>query len=209
MIEYIDKTHTYLHNGVQIPSISDFLHYLLPDKYKSIDKEVLNKKAEFGTKVHEAIEMFENLYKTTNTPVLEENISLVIDTKKLDIYQEQCLRQYLKLKYKYDIQVVEQEQIVTNGSIAGRLDMIAFVENENSLVDIKTTAQLDKEYLSWQLSLYSYLYNPQAKFSKLYCLWLPKKDLGQLVEIEYKPKKEIEKKLKEFLKIYNKDELNI
>ena len=34
-------------------------------------------------------------------------------------------------------------------------------------------------------------------FEKYYCIWLPKKELGQLVEIKPKTKEEILKKLEE------------
>ena len=41
--------------------------------------------------------------------------------------------------------------------------------------DIKTTYKLDKDYVSWQLSIYAYLFelcNPGVKVNNLYGLWL-------------------------------------
>ena len=73
--------------------------------------------------------------------------------------------------------------------------MIAIVNDEECLIDIKTTAELDKEYLSWQLSMYELAIG--KKFKKLYCLWLPKGGLGKLIEIERIEKEEIEKILGE------------
>ena len=74
--------------------------------------------------------------------------------------------------------------------------MSANVNGEYSLIDIKTTAELDLEYLSWQISLYDY---PNMKrHDKLYALWLPKRDLGKLVEIPRKSNKEIEELLERF-----------
>ena len=79
---------------------------------------------------------------------------------------------------------------------AGRLDMIAFINRRRCLIDIKTTAELDKESLSWQLSLYEFASG--ERFLALYCLWLPKGKRGQLVKIERKTEEEILKKLGEF-----------
>lgn len=50
------------------------------------------------------------------------------------------------------------------------------------LIDTKTTSGgLDKDYLSWQLSVYAYLFelqNPHLKVSELYGLWLRHSDCG-------------------------------
>ena len=178
-IEYLDEEHIYLCNGVIVPSVSQVLHLIFPDKYKNVDKKILNAKAKYGTEIHNYVEQYEN--------------GLI--TQKLNYIQEASFRQYLKLKDKYNIEVLEQEKIVNYKDIyAGRFDMIANIGTDCCLCDIKTTASLDKEYLSWQLSLYKYAYGKE--FDKLYAIWLPKKDLGKLVEIEIKSKEEIEELLK-------------
>ena len=184
-IEYLDEEHIYLCNGVIVPSVSEVLHLIFPDKYKNVDKKILNAKAKYGTQLHNYIEQYEN--------------GLI--TQELNYIQEASFRQYLKLKDKYVIEVLEQEQIVNYKDIyAGRFDMTANVVTDYCLCDIKTTAELDKEYLSWQLSLYEYASG--KKFDKLYAIWLPKKDLGKLVEIERKSKEEIEKLLKKVEEIW-------
>jgi hypothetical protein len=72
--------------------------------------------------------------------------------------------------------------------------MIAMIQSFNSLTDVKTTYHLDREYLSWQLSMYERaymkLYN-KPQFDKLYCIWLPKRKGAELVEIERKSEQEI------------------
>ena len=109
------------------------------------------------------------------------------------MYQKKSLEEYKKLKNEYKIEVLSQEQIVSyKYEFAGRLDMIANVNGVKCLLDIKTTSSVDKEYLSWQLSLYEYALG--EKFEDLYCIWLPKKGLGKLIKIERKTKKEIERK---------------
>lgn len=97
---------------------------------------------------------------------------------------------------KYKIEPLEHEKIVSyKYSYSGTLDLIANVDGVRSLCDIKFTAELDKEYLSWQLGMYALALGEE--FDKYYCVWLPKKRLGQLVEIIPKSKKEILKKLEE------------
>lgn len=199
MIEFIEEGHLYLKDGVLLPSVSEILHFIFPDKYKSVDQEVLNKKAEYGSKVHESIEHYENVLTRTSK---EEAFISTKGILNLDINQEFSLRQYIRLKDKYNIEVLEQEQIINyKDDYAGRFDMIAKVNNELSLCDIKTTAVLDKEYLSWQLSLYELAHMAMygtSKFEKLYAIWLPKRSYGELVEIERKSISELLKVLKNF-----------
>lgn len=179
-VEYFDDIHKYLVNGVIVPSVTEILQKIYPDKYKNVPRETLKRKAAYGTIIHNYIEQYEK--------------GLI--TIKLDYIQEASFGQYLRLKDKHNIKVLEQEKIVNYKDIyAGRFDMVAEVNGSRCLCDIKTTASLDKEYLSWQLSLYEFAYG--KRFDKLYAIWLPKKDLGRLVEIKRKSKKEINKVLEE------------
>lgn len=183
MIEYIDQDHVYLYNGEIIPSVTQILSFIFPDKYKGVPEFILKNKANYGSKIHEAIEKFEN-----------EGI-----IEKLDYIQEASFKQYLRLKKEYKIEVIDQEKIIHYKDIyAGRYDMSANVNGEYNLIDIKTTSELDIEYLSWQLSLYDF--PSKKRHEKLYALWLPKKNLGKLVEIPRKSDEEIKEKLKELIK---------
>lgn len=179
-LEYIESKHLYLYKGVIIPSVTQILGRLFPNKYKGIPESILRNKADYGTKVHKIIEDLEN------------NKEYDIDSEYIKI----SIDQYKKLKEKNNIKVIEQEKLICyEGIYAGRFDMIATIGEYNCLCDIKTTAQLDKEYLSWQLSLYELGYG--KKFDKFYVIWLPKKGLAELIEIERIDKKEIEKLLEE------------
>ncbi len=202
-IRFIEEGHIYLLDETYVlPSVSEILKFIFHDKYKGIDKEILNRKADFGTKVHRVIELSEqsspisptNSFASVNDEIYKEFAELL-----KNMYVEASFNQYKKLVKKYNIEVLEQEQIVSYENIfAGRLDMIGNVDGCYSLLDIKTTADLDKEYLSWQLSLYELALGKQ--FEKLYCIWLPKKELGQLVEIERINKIDLVNKIEEFKK---------
>lgn len=186
MVEFIEDGHIYLINGVIVPSVSDIIKFIFPNKYGNVPEQILSAKAEFGTIVHKAVECLE---KGEDLP-------------KLDFYQELCLKEFKKLKERYKIETKEQETMVSYGEhYCGRFDMIANINGYYSLCDIKTTAKLDLESLSWQLSYYALAHNPEkyeTEFEKFYAIWLPKKDLGQVVEIERKSKNELLKKLEEF-----------
>ena len=189
MIEFIEEGHIYLMDGVIIPSVSEILLFIFPNKYAGKAKEILNKKAEYGSKIHETIEC------------IEQNKTF----PELDSIQEFSISQYKRLKEKYKIEVINQEQMINfKDKYCGRFDMIANVNGFYSLCDIKTTATLDKEYLSWQLSFYELAFISMygvSNFDKLYAIWLPKKGYGEVVEIERKSKSELLEKLKVFERI--------
>ena len=187
MIEFLEEPHLYLKDGILVKSVTQILQLIFPDKYKGIDLKILNKKAIFGTEGHSIIEYLD----VSDLDKAKKEI-LTIQNKQLQI----CIREYLRLVKKYKIEPLEHEMIVSYDYIyCGTLDMIANVNNIESLIDIKFTAELDKKYLSWQLGMYALALG--RTFKKNYCLWLPKNNLGQLVEIVPKTKDEILKKLEE------------
>ena len=201
MITFLDEPHIYLVDGIITPSVSEILHFIFPEKYKGVDKRILNRKAEYGTTIHESIEMYEANIQTMQ---LEDAFNVVIQAKDLNYIQEASLRQYVKLKREKKLMVLEQEKMIQyQRKYAGRFDMIANVNGALSLCDIKTTAQLDEEYLSWQLSYYELAMG--KTFDKLYAIWLPKKGLGVLKEVKRKPKEILLKKLNEFLEVYENE----
>lgn len=192
MIEFLKEEHLYLVDGVITPSVTQILQFLFPDKYKDVPPEILVKKAEYGSILHKVIEIAEQ-EQTFEINTLKQKI------KGINYLIESSFKQYLKIKEKYNLEVIEQEQIVAYKDLyCGTFDMVANVEGVKSLIDIKTTAELDIEYLSWQLSFYELAKG--EKFKKLYVIWLPKKGLGQLIEIPRKSKEELLEVLDKYLK---------
>ena len=183
-VEYFDDIHKYLVNGVIVPSVTEILEKIFPNKYKNVPRETLMRKANYGTIIHNYIEQYENGFIT----------------QELNYIQEASFRQYLKLKDKYNINVLEQEKIVNYKDVyAGRFDIYGEVNGVISLCDIKTTASLDKEYLKYQLNLYRFASKDKNKIKKLYAIWLRPRELGKLVEIEIMSDKEIKDLLKEVI----------
>lgn len=189
MLEFIEKEHLYLYEGVIIPSVSEILAFIFPNKYEGIPKWILENKAEYGTLVHKLCEELD-LGKSFEELKQEYDFNYII---------EASLKQHLKLKEKYNIEPISMEKRVCyQGLYAGTYDLEANINDEFSLIDRKTTAELDKEYLSWQLSFYELASG--KTYDKFYVEWLPKKELGQVVEIERKTKKELLKVLDDYFK---------
>lgn len=138
-LEYIDDIHTYLIDGVIVPSITQILKIKFGNKYAGVDKEVLKRAAEKGTEVHEAIENYEKLNVET------------VGCQELKDYK------FLKKQYKFECLDNEVPIILFKDDepiAAGRLDLVLKIGDEVGLGDIKRTSTLDKEYLAYQLNLY-------------------------------------------------------
>ena len=187
MLEFLEKEHLYLKDGILVKSVTQILELIFPNKYKNVDKEILNKKAEFGTQGHAIIEHLD----LNNTDIVE-NLNLMGYSGELI----QCIEEYINLCKTFKIEPLEHEKKVSYEYLyAGTLDLIANVDGIESLCDIKFTYKCDKEYLSWQLGMYALALDKE--FKKYYCVWLKKGCLGKLVEITPKTKEEILKKLEE------------
>ena len=137
-LEYIDDIHTYIVDGIIVPSITQILKHKFSNKYSNVAKEVLNKAAEMGTAVHTAIEKY---CKTGE----EEDLKEVRNFK------------FLQKQYKFDVLENEMPIILFLNDVpiaAGRLDLVLKMDDVIGGADIKRTATLDKEYLFYQLNLY-------------------------------------------------------
>jgi hypothetical protein len=189
MIEFVEEGHLYLYNGVIIPSVSNILAFIFPNKYKDVPDYILQNKAEYGSLVHELVEQLEN-GKTIEELKQDYEFNYIV---------EASLEQHLRLKKEYEIETISQEEMVCyKGLYAGRYDSEAMIKGELSLVDRKTTAELDKDYLSWQLSFYELASG--KTYDKFYVEWLPKKELGQLIEIPKKSKEELLEVLEKYFR---------
>lgn len=139
LLEYIDETHTYIYDGVILPSITQILKSKFGNKYNGVSKEVLQKASEKGTEVHQAIE----------------------DYEKRSIENENCLelRNYKFLKKHYNFNCIDNEVPIVlfhkgKPVSAGRVDLILEDEGKVGIADIKRTSVFDKEYVAYQTNLY-------------------------------------------------------
>jgi len=139
ILEYIDETHTYLYNGVILPSITQILKVKFGNKYSGVSKEVLKKASENGVRVHEAIENYEK--RSIESPGCIE------------------LRNYKLLKNRFGFNCLDNEVPIVlflyNKPVsAGRVDLILEDGEKVGIADIKRTSVFDKEYVTYQTNLY-------------------------------------------------------
>jgi hypothetical protein len=135
-IRFIEETHTYLLDDKPLISVTTLMqkHGLAPS-YDGVDENVLQAKAKRGTLIHKEIEDYCVSGDIGFTPELSAFIDYVDENK---------------------VKVLHNELLVHNDLIAGTIDLVL---GGNTIADIKTTAVLHTDAVSWQLSIYAYLYN--------------------------------------------------
>lgn len=137
-LEFNEETHQYLLDGKPLISVTQLMqkHGLAP-KYDGVDLEILKKKAERGSLVHKEIEDF----------IKEGEIGFTKEVANFKHYVE-----------KHQIQVECSEQKLYNDIVAGTCDLVLFDNGKPIIADIKTTYELHYKSVSWQLSIYLYLF---------------------------------------------------
>lgn len=170
------EDHTYKLGEVFLQGITGILSkHLFQDKYDNVPDFVLQRAASRGTFIHECCELVDTL------GVIPDSIEA---------------QNYIKLKEKHSLTSISNEYIVSDEQhFASAIDVVL---SDYSLADIKTTAKFDNDYVSWQLSIYAYLFelqNPELKANKLYGIWL-RNDTAELIEVEKKPKELIKELLR-------------
>lgn len=192
-VEYIDEIHTYLVDCVIVPSVTQIIETMF-DSYSKVPKATLKISADFGSRIHEMIESYEK-------GELDETTLTLFDSVMLDSYKD--------IVKKHQIEVVDMEQIIYyKDKYAGRYDILARVNGELAIVDIKTTSKLLTDHLELQLSMYvlGLEYCRGIKVSKGYCIWLPKKkEAPAFKEIKLKTKEEILEVLEEYDKRHDEN----
>jgi hypothetical protein len=136
-VEFIESSHTYVYEGIIIPSVSSVMSSLSTEKYKNISRERLNNAADRGTRVHKAVENYEKYGKN-------------IDDLEIKPY----LLAYKIAKKLHRFTVMDTERQLTNGRYAGTLDMIAVHEGKLIIIDLKATSTINYDLLEVQLAAY-------------------------------------------------------
>lgn len=154
-LEYFDETHTYLYDGLMLPSVTQILGVKYRNDYASVPPAVLDNAAKRGTAVHKAIENF--------------NVSGYDDGSE-------AVRNFKFLQKQYGFEVLDSELPIVifknDMPIAcGRLDMTMLIDGQTGIADIKTVSTLNKEKIAYQLNLYRIglmqSYGVDAKFLKI------------------------------------------
>lgn len=154
-LEFFPETHTYLYDGLMLPSVTQILGAKFRNDYASVPPAVLDNASKRGTAVHKAIENF--------------NVLGYDDGSKE-------VRNFKFLQKQYGFEVLDSELpiVIFKDDIpiaCGRLDMTMMIDGQTGIADIKTVSALNKEKIAYQLNLYRIglmqSYGVDAKFLKI------------------------------------------
>ena len=162
-LEFAEGSHTYLLDGIIVPSVTQALARKFPGEYSRIDPEVLAAAAARGTAIHKSIENYCNGDDDGSPEVWD----------------------YKRLEKRHKIKAIHNEiPVIIDERLAGRVDMVAEIDGAKAVADIKTTSTLNKEKLALQLNLYKIgvEQNYDIKIEKLYGIHL-RDGKAKLVEV--------------------------
>lgn len=177
-VTFDPATHTYLLGEKELSGITGVLErQLFPGEFDNIPEAVLLKAAEYGTRVHESIELFDAQWKNDNTPEVADYISLC---RENDLTHE------------------ASEYLITDGeNYASMIDKVYRRDTATfDLADIKTYGTMTPEKLEkarWQLSVYAYLFeaqNPRVKVDRILVIHLRHKtddSISKLIPVKRIP----------------------
>ena len=178
-VRFEADTHSYWLNGMPLTGVTGLLtRQLFGHKYDDVPAAQLEAAKQRGTRVHSDIYDF-------------DEVGIVYETPEV--------RGYKALKEQNGWTTVASEYTVTDfTAYASRIDKVLVDESGNIiLADAKTTYELDKPYVRWQLSIYAYMFeliNPGLKVSRLVGLWL-RGENHEAVEVERIPTEEVKRLL--------------
>lgn len=154
-LEFFPETHTYLYDGLMLPSVSRILGMKYKNEYSNVPPAVLDNAAQRGTAVHKAIENYNNSGYDDGS---------------------EAVRNFKFLQKQYGFEVLDSELplVLFKDDIpiaCGRLDMTMLMDGETGIADIKTVSTLNKEKIAYQLNLYRIglmqSFGVDAKFLKI------------------------------------------
>ena len=153
-LEYYDDQHLYLFEGLILPSVTEIIGKKFND-YADVPKDILNRAAERGTKVHKQIE---NYCKSG----IDDGSTAIRNFK------------FLQSQYGFEVLDNELPVVIFENDIpvaCGRLDMTIEMDGRVGIADIKTCSALNKPKIAYQLNMYRLglmqSYGVQAEFLKI------------------------------------------
>ena len=152
-LQFDERKHIYSIDGVFIPSVTTIMRPLSNELYRGIDEAVLSRAAERGSAVHTAIE---NL--------------MTYGIEDIPMEYEGYLKAFKSWRDEYKPEVHALETRVHHKAFhyAGTVDMVCTIGGKTTIVDYKTSAQVNSCLTGVQLEAYSRAYasnffNAEAK----------------------------------------------
>jgi len=144
MLTFNESKHEYKYNGLIIPSVTQILRGSGLVNLDWIPKELLEEKADLGTKIHKTTELYDQD---------------TLDYEKLHSLLKNYLNGWIKFRetFQFEPLEIEPEYYHKIYRYAGRIDRVGIVKKEITIVDIKSgTHQKTHEI---QTAGYQLLYN--------------------------------------------------
>lgn len=139
-LAFDEVPHVYTLNGTPIPSVTKIMEPLSNAEYGRIDSRTLDRAADRGTTVHNAIENWLKFGIEDEDPECLGYLKAFTawwEEKKPDLVGSEIKTYHKLLKY------------------AGTIDMLAYIDGELTLIDFKTTYRLIEKNCGVQLEAYS------------------------------------------------------
>ncbi|MBU0279287.1 hypothetical protein [Gemella sp. zg-1178] len=163
-LEFQEANHSYTLGGKNLISVTQAIKLILGEKYEGVAEEVLATAASYGTKIHELIERLEKGQALNYLDLSEKEMQTIEDYKRIKNFESKHVEHRVHYKDLY----------------AGTIDGVG----ENIIYDIKTTASVEYDYITLQLSLYLMAYDEKNYDSyKAYCLHFPKRERAKKIRV--------------------------
>lgn len=122
-LEFKPETHTYLLDGIVIPSVSEIIRILYD--YSSVSEELLKSKAMLGTNIHLTLEYYDK-------GILDEDSLHPLLNRYLNVW-----KRFIK---DYNPEWLNIEYMAFNEKLkyAGTIDRVCLIGDSKYIIDIKT-----------------------------------------------------------------------
>jgi hypothetical protein len=139
----IDHTYVLHSKNIILPSVTQIMAPLSSYIYKDIPTNIVSRKANVGSDVHHATELYD-LYKVEDIKEEEKGY--------LEAYKK------FVADYKPQMIFIELQHYHTKYYYAGTIDRLALIDNKCVLFDIKTTEPIHPELVAVQTSAYERIF---------------------------------------------------
>ena len=184
--------HKYLFGLEELTGVTTILEQVMfRDKYTGIDDAVLRNAADRGTAIHAAVQAY----------MMGVDYELDPDLQPYELDARVAWDAWINNPACAGLVAEAVEYLVSDcKEIASKIDVVRKVgDGKYAIADIKTTYQIDIEYVSWQLSVYKYLFehqNPNSEVVEMQVFWYNCREKEwQIREIQDKGTAEVERLL--------------
>ena len=165
-LTFRDEDHTYTLNGIEIPSVTTLMKPMSAETYKTVDPDTLNRAARRGTAVHNALENYAKFDIEDIDPDLRGYFDAFLnwwELRKPEVIATECRLYHKIMRY------------------AGTADLICLIDGKVTLVDYKTSSQVNTKLCAVQLEGYDRAFESHGiKIDNRLILHLSKNDYQEV-----------------------------